>query len=50
MFKKRENKIILSDEDILHSLNYNIIIRKRECNLSKDNILYTDYMAFNHQY
>ena len=30
MFKKKENKIILSDEDILHSLNYNIIIKERE--------------------
>ncbi|WP_294725757.1 hypothetical protein [uncultured Fusobacterium sp.] len=49
MFKKKENKIILSDEDILHSLNYNIIIKERECDLDKNNILYTDYMTFNHQ-
>lgn len=49
MFEKKENKIILSDEDILHSLNYNIILKERECNLDKNNILYADYMTFNHQ-
>lgn len=49
MFKKRDKNITLSDEDILHSLNYNIILRNREYQLTKENILYSDYRIFNHQ-
>ena len=49
MFKKRDKNIILSDEDILHSLNYNIILKNREYPLTKENILYSDYRIFNHQ-
>lgn len=49
MLKKRDKNITLSDEDILHSLNYNIILRNREYQLTKENILYSDYRIFNHQ-
>lgn len=49
MFRKKEKKIILTDKDILHSLNYNIILKDINCILSKENILYTDYKRFNYQ-
>ena len=49
MFKKRDKNIILSDENILHSLNYNIILKNREYPLTKENILYSDYRIFYHQ-
>lgn len=49
MFRKKEKKIILTDKDILHSLNYNIILKDINCILSKEDILYTDYKRFNYQ-
>lgn len=49
MFKKREKNIILTEEDILHSLNYNILLKDTNYRLSKENILYTDYKVFNYQ-
>lgn len=49
MFKKKTENILLADEDILHSLNYNIILTNRENSLTREKILYSTYKVFNYQ-
>lgn len=49
MFKKKTENILLADEDILHSLNYNIILTSRENSLTREKILYSTYKVFNYQ-
>lgn len=49
MFKKSYKKIFLKDNDILHSLNFNIFLNSRECVLQDDKIVYCDYRKFNYK-
>lgn len=49
MFKKKTENILLADEDILHSLNYNIVLTSRENSLTREKILYSTYKVFNYQ-
>lgn len=49
IFKRKKNiirDIVITDKDILYSLNYNIIIRKRKYLKCLNNIIFEEYKSF----
>lgn len=49
MVRRFCKKIFLKDDDILHSLNFNIFLKSREVILQEDKIIYFDYRKFNYK-